>query len=69
MKTIIPNATSSDTYPGCVRYAYRSLKKRETRTGSELVVSMFMSTIDNHPASAFTRKSNAAVTLAVDIPL
>jgi len=24
---------------------------------------MFMSTIDNHPVSAFTRKSNAAVTL------
>jgi len=47
MKTIIPKATSSDKYPGCVRYAYRSLKKREMRIGIEFVVSMFMSKIDN----------------------
>jgi hypothetical protein len=47
MNTIIPKATSSDKKPGCALYAWRSLKKREARKSIELVVSMFMSIIDN----------------------
>ena len=41
--TINPKATSSDRMSGCARYAYRSLKKREARTRSEFLVSVFMS--------------------------
>ena len=63
MNTIIPKATSSEKYPGCALYAWRSLKKRETRKSIELVGSTFMSTIDNPRIAAFHRKGNVLVTL------
>jgi hypothetical protein len=39
-------------------------KKREAQTNIELVVSMFMSTIDNASNPRVSRKDNAPVTLA-----